>query len=63
MANIAWEEPFCGEGNNCFRLGVDAEGNGYIAVAGEEERYITDSRDALRALIQDIKDGKADHLL
>lgn len=63
MANIAWEEPFCGEGNNCFRLGVDAEGNGYIAVAGQEEHHLADSRDALRALIQDIKAGKADHLL
>ncbi|NJP66559.1 hypothetical protein [Streptomyces spiramenti] len=63
MSEIHWEAPFCAESSNCFRLGVDAEGNGYIAVAGQEERHLTDSRDALRALIQDIKDGKADHLL
>ncbi|MFJ8932451.1 hypothetical protein ACIRLA_38340 [Streptomyces sp. NPDC102364] len=44
MPAIAWEDPFCGEGANCFRLG-------------------TDSREALRALISDIKAGKADHLL
>ncbi|MFR9723885.1 hypothetical protein ACL02R_11045 [Streptomyces sp. MS19] len=63
MADINWEEPFCGEGNNCFRLGTDAEGNGYIAVAGEEDQPLTDSREALRNLILDIKAGKADHLL
>ncbi|PYC71649.1 hypothetical protein C7C46_26560 [Streptomyces tateyamensis] len=63
MPDITWEPPFCGEGNNCFRLGTDAAGNAYIAVAGQEERPLTDSRAALRALIQDIKAGKADHLL
>ncbi|GAA2445976.1 hypothetical protein [Streptomyces glaucus] len=63
MTGIDWEEPFCGEGNNCFRIGTDGEGNAYIAVAGQEDRYLTDSREALRALIQDIKAGKADHLL
>lgn len=63
MDNITWEEPFCGAGNNCFRIGVDSKGYAYIAVAGAEDRYITDSRDALRALILDIKAGKADHLL
>lgn len=25
MAEINWEEPYCGEGNNCFRLGTDHE--------------------------------------
>ncbi|MGA5894271.1 hypothetical protein [Streptomyces venetus] len=57
--------PFCGEGNNCFRVGTDTQGNTYIAVAvaGQEEHHLTDSRDALRALIRDIKAGKADHLL
>ncbi|MBO1334132.1 hypothetical protein [Streptomyces sp. VRA16 Mangrove soil] len=60
---ITWENPFCGEGASCFRLGVDAVGNAYIAVAGSEDTYVTDSRDALRALISDIKAGKADHLL
>jgi hypothetical protein len=63
MPTIAWEPPFCGEGNNCFRLGTDAEGNAYIAVNGQEDHYLTDSAEALRALIADIKAGKADHLL
>lgn len=63
MPHITWETPFCGEGNNCFRLGTDADGNAYIAVNGEEDRYITDSIEALRTLIRDVKAGKADHLL
>ncbi|MFJ7236979.1 hypothetical protein ACIQWB_07525 [Streptomyces olivaceus] len=62
-SDITWEAPFCGEGNSCFRLGTDATGNGYIAVAGAEETPLTDSRDALRRMILDIKAGKADHLL
>ncbi|TDC05158.1 hypothetical protein E1265_35595 [Streptomyces sp. 8K308] len=63
MPDITWEAPFCGEGNSCFRLGTDAEGNAYIAVNGQEEHYLTDTADALRALISEIKAGKADHLL
>jgi hypothetical protein len=63
MTGIDWEDPFCGEGNNCFRIGTDANGNAYIAVAGQEERFVADSREALRALILEIKAGKADHLL
>ncbi len=63
MADITWEEPFCGEGNNCFRLGTDPDGNAYIAVSGQESHYLTDTREALAILIQDIKAGKADHLL
>lgn len=63
MTEINWEEPFCGEGASCFRLGTDEAGNGYIAVLGEEDRYLTDSRESLRNLIRDIKAGKADHLL
>jgi hypothetical protein len=63
MPHITWEAPFCGEGNNCFRLGTDAEGNAYIAVKGQEDRYLTDSIEALRTLIRDVKAGKADHLL
>ncbi|PWI11780.1 hypothetical protein DIZ27_03410 [Streptomyces sp. NWU339] len=63
MAGIDWEEAFCGEGNNCFRIGTDSEGNAYIAVAGQEEHPLTDSREALRSLILEIKAGKADHLL
>ncbi|MEU0741707.1 hypothetical protein [Streptomyces sp. NPDC006134] len=63
MSDIAWEEPFCGEGANCFRIGTDDEGNAYIAVAGQEDHHLTDSREALAALIREIKAGKADHLL
>ncbi|MFK0254416.1 hypothetical protein [Streptomyces sp. NPDC090445] len=63
MADITWEDAFCAEGSACYRIGVDREGNSYIAVAGQEATYITDSREALRQLIRDIKAGKADHLL
>ncbi|MET9355665.1 hypothetical protein ABZY14_22175 [Streptomyces sp. NPDC006617] len=63
MPDITWEEPFCAEGNNCFRIGTDPQGNAYIAVAGQEHRYLTDTGEALRTLIRDIKAGKADHLL
>ncbi|AZS73866.1 hypothetical protein DDE74_25610 [Streptomyces lydicus] len=63
MDDIRWEEPFCAEGSACFRLGTDGDGNAYIAVAGAEDIYLTDSREALRTLIRDIKSGKADHLL
>ncbi|GHH78176.1 hypothetical protein GCM10018793_27990 [Streptomyces sulfonofaciens] len=63
MPDIVWEAPFCAEGNNCFRIGTDLEGNAYIAVNGQEDRCLTDSVEALRALIADIKAGKADHLL
>ncbi|WP_055694294.1 hypothetical protein [Streptomyces prasinopilosus] len=63
MDDITWEDPFCGEGASCFRLGTDQEGNGYIAIAGAEDDHLTDSRDALRRMILDIKAGKADHLL
>ncbi|WP_369262295.1 hypothetical protein [Streptomyces sp. R35] len=62
-ANIIWEEAFCGEGANCFRIGTDLEGNAYIAIAGQEDHYLTDTREALRTLIRDIKAGRADHLL
>ncbi|PZG85658.1 hypothetical protein C1I97_33485 [Streptomyces sp. NTH33] len=63
MHDITWEEPFCAEGSACFRLGTDLRGNAYIAIAGQEEHYLTDSRQALRSLILEIKAGKADHLL
>ncbi|WP_406297257.1 hypothetical protein OG948_16205 [Embleya sp. NBC_00888] len=63
MPDIAWDEPFCQDSGNCFRLGTDADGNGYIAVAGHEDEYVTDTMDALRTLIRDIKAGRADHLL
>lgn len=63
MQDINWEEPFCADGSACFRLGTDDQGNAYIAVAGAEDTYVSDSREALRALVLDIKAGKADHLL
>ncbi|MEV4922447.1 hypothetical protein [Streptomyces roseoverticillatus] len=63
MSHIRWEDPFCGDSSNCFRIGTDSAGNAYIAVSGAEDHYVTDTRDALRALIRDIKAGKADHLL
>jgi hypothetical protein len=63
MPDITWEAPFCQDGSNCFRIGTDAEGNAYVAVAGAEDHYLTDTREALRALISEIKSGKADHLL
>ncbi|EKX62903.1 hypothetical protein Sipo8835_33650 [Streptomyces ipomoeae] len=63
MDDITWEEPFCGEGASCFRLGTDSTGNAYIAIAGAEDAYLTDTREALRTLILDIKAGKVDHLL
>ncbi|MFD4634671.1 hypothetical protein ACFVYR_33490 [Streptomyces sp. NPDC058284] len=63
MTEITWEDPFCGEGASCFRIGTDTSGNAYIAISGQEDHYLTDSTDALRTLIRDIKAGKADHLL
>ncbi|MEU6861797.1 hypothetical protein ABZ924_00760 [Streptomyces sp. NPDC046876] len=63
MADITWEAAFCGEGASCYRIGMDGDGNSYIAVAGQEAAYLTDSGEALRQLIRDIKAGKADHLL
>ncbi|MGW8397919.1 hypothetical protein ACWGLP_14675 [Streptomyces lydicus] len=63
MRDINWEDPYCGEGNNCFRIGTDDQGNAYIAVAGAEDNYVTDTREALRTLIREIKAGRADHLL
>ncbi|MYS81370.1 hypothetical protein [Embleya scabrispora] len=63
MPDITWEDPFCQDSGNCFRLGTDTDGNAYIAVNGQEDHYLTDTTDALRTLIRDIKAGKADHLL
>ncbi|WP_030903197.1 hypothetical protein [Streptomyces sp. NRRL F-5126] len=63
MPEITWEDPFCAEGSSCFQFGTDADGNAYIAVNGQEDHYLTDTTEALRALIIDIKAGKADHLL
>jgi hypothetical protein len=63
MSQVEWEVPFCAEGNNCFRIGTDSDGNAYLAVAGHEANALRDSREALTALIREIKAGKADHLL
>lgn len=63
MADITWEDPYCAEGANCFRIGTDGEGNAYIAVAGQENNYLIDTEEALRTFIHEIKAGKADHLL
>ncbi|MEV6952569.1 hypothetical protein [Streptomyces sp. NPDC051183] len=59
---IAWGEAFCSEGANCFRFGRDAEGRAYIGTTGSAT-YVTDSIDALRALVSAVKAGAADHLL
>ena len=63
MNNITWEDPYCAEGANCFRIGTDTTGNAYIAIAGQEDTPLTDTREALRTLILEIKAGRADHLL
>ncbi|MEV7522299.1 hypothetical protein [Streptomyces sp. NPDC091371] len=63
MPDITWEEPYCAEGSACYRIGTDGDGNSYIAIAGREDTYLTDTTAALRQLIRDIKAGKADHLL
>jgi len=63
MPDIDWEAPYCAEGNSCFRVGTDEDGNAYVAVNGREDMYVTDSIEALRTLIRDVKAGKADHLL
>ncbi|MGW1774043.1 hypothetical protein [Streptomyces sp. NPDC002104] len=63
MSDVTWETPFCGEGSSCYRIGVDEDGNSYIALAGQEDTYLTDTREALQQLIREIKAGKADHLL
>lgn len=63
MPDIQWGAPFCGEGNSCFRIGVDDADNAYIAVLGQEDRFLTDTLSALRTMIHDIKAGKVDHLL
>ncbi|KQX81340.1 MULTISPECIES: hypothetical protein [Streptomyces] len=63
MPNVDWEEPFCGEGASCYRVGTDDQGNSYIALAGAEDTFLTDTQEALQQMIRDIKAGKADHLL
>ncbi|MCB5163994.1 hypothetical protein LG634_03980 [Streptomyces bambusae] len=61
-STIAWDEAFCSEGANCFRFGRDADGRAYIGTT-HSANVVTDSMDALRALITAVKAGAADHLL
>jgi radical SAM superfamily enzyme with C-terminal helix-hairpin-helix motif len=60
--DITWDEAFCSEGANCFRFGRDADGMAYIGTTDSAE-YVTDSIDALRALVSAVKAGRAAHLL
>ncbi|WP_406365758.1 hypothetical protein [Streptomyces sp. NBC_01546] len=50
------------EGANCFRFGLDADGKAYIGTT-ESAAYVSDSIQALRALISAVKAGAADHLV
>ncbi|MBT2541288.1 hypothetical protein J7E99_11345 [Streptomyces sp. ISL-44] len=61
-AEIVWDEAFCSEGANCFRFGLDADGKAYIGTT-ESAAYVSDSIQALRALISAVKAGAADHLV
>lgn len=63
MPDITWDEDFDPDPANPFRFGKDSDGNAYIAIRGAESHYVTDSQEALRNLIREIKAGKADHLL
>ncbi|GAA4087366.1 hypothetical protein GCM10022233_82950 [Streptomyces shaanxiensis] len=47
----------------CTTAGTDPNGNAHIAITGQEDHYLTDTREALRTLIRDIKSDKAEHLL
>ncbi|MFE7185157.1 hypothetical protein [Streptomyces erythrochromogenes] len=60
--DIAWSEPFCSEGANCFRFGRDTAGRAYIGTTGSGA-HVSDSVEALRALVSAVKAGAADHLL
>ncbi|MFJ8660686.1 hypothetical protein [Streptomyces sp. NPDC093795] len=60
---IDWSEAFCSEGANCFRFGLDDAGRAYIGSTLSPGAYVSDSVEALRALIQAVKAGAADHLL
>ncbi|WP_234312331.1 hypothetical protein [Streptomyces griseus] len=62
-ADIAWGEAFCSEGANCFRFGLDGSGRAYIGSTLAPGEYVSDSLEALRALISAVKSGAADHLL
>ncbi|WP_369147540.1 hypothetical protein [Streptomyces sp. R44] len=60
---IDWNEAFCSEGANCFRFGLDGSGRAYIGSTLSPDDYVSDSVEALRALISAVKAGAADHLL
>ncbi|MGW8353272.1 hypothetical protein [Streptomyces wedmorensis] len=60
---IDWNAPFCSEGANCFRFGLDDSGHAYIGSTLTPGAYVSDSVEALRALISAVKAGAADHLL
>ncbi|MFB6841991.1 hypothetical protein [Streptomyces sp. NPDC056361] len=60
---IDWSAPFCSEGANCFRFGLDDSGHAYIGSTLTPGAYVSDSVEALRALISAVKAGAADHLL
>ncbi|MFD3993917.1 hypothetical protein [Streptomyces sp. NPDC058548] len=60
---IDWDEAFCSEGANCFRFGLDDAGRAYIGSTLAPGAYVSDSVEALRALICAVKAGAADHLL
>ncbi|MGW8762747.1 hypothetical protein ACWGN5_09625 [Streptomyces sp. NPDC055815] len=62
-AAIDWNEAFCSEGANCFRFGLDGAGRAYIGSTLSPDAYVSDSVEALRALISAVKAGAADHLL
>lgn len=62
-ADIDWNEAFCSEGANCFRFGLDDSGRAYIGSTLAPGEYVSDSVEALRALITAVKAGAADHLL
>ncbi|MER5736373.1 MULTISPECIES: hypothetical protein [unclassified Streptomyces] len=61
--DIAWGDAFCSEGANCFRFGLDDAGRAYIGSTLAPGEYVSDSVEALRALISAVKSGAADHLL
>ncbi|MFJ7957441.1 hypothetical protein ACIQ62_14255 [Streptomyces sp. NPDC096319] len=62
-AAIDWYQAFCSEGANCFRFGLDDSGRAYIGSTLSPGEYVSDSVEALRALISAVKAGAADHLL
>ncbi|MFF2329442.1 MULTISPECIES: hypothetical protein [unclassified Streptomyces] len=63
MTDIHWDDAFCSEGANCFRFGLDDEGKAYIGSTTDTAAHVSDSVEALRALISAVKSGAADHLL